>query len=216
MPACYEFLTFNLFFVLIFFLLLRWGFRLLKKCKISKLLRPFSMGVYLTPLLLDGNLQYFCFLLFSQTSLGFSLNPRDKFLNVLNYLFYFVIIWVSVVSCFLAYWLSRRLAKYLLDNWRTKLYGLLAYSLTNTVRMLILGALHSLLRSHPTQLPLLLSAEAIYVTFLVFCMSYWRAHRVSFKIWFTVFFSMLRMGMQAILIIQQSLRNDQTEVELKL
>ena len=115
------------------------------------------MGLYLTPLLLDGNLQYFCFLLFSQISLGFSLNPRDKFLNVLNYLFYFVIIFVSVVSCFMAYWLSRRLAKYLLDNWKTKLYGLLAYSLTNAVRMLVLGALHSLLRSHPAQLPLLLS-----------------------------------------------------------
>ena len=164
------------------------------------------MGVYITPLLLDGNLQYFCFLLFSQTSLCFSLTPRDKFLNVLNYMFYFVIIWTSVVSCFLAYWLSRRLAKYLLDAWKTKLYGLLAYSLTNIVRMLVFGALHSLLRSHPAQLPLLLSAEVIYVAFLIFCMGYWRAHRVSFKIWFTVIFSMLRMGMQTILIVQQNLR----------
>ena len=163
--------------------------------------------VYLTPLLLDGNIQYFCFLLYSQTSLGFSLNPRDKLLNVLNYLFYFVIIWTSVVSCFLAYWLSRRLAKYLLGNWRTKLYGLLAYSLPNTVRMLVLGALHSLLRSHPAQLPLLLSAEVVFVAFLVFCMGYWRAHRVAFKIWFTVLFSMLRMGIQIIMIFQQCFRN---------
>ena len=174
------------------------------------------MGLYLTPLLLDGNLQYFCFLLFSQISLGFSLNPRDKFLNVLNYLFYFVIIFVSVVSCFMAYWLSRRLAKYLLDNWKTKLYGLLAYSLTNTVRMLILGALHSLLRSHPAQLPLLLSVEAIYIAFLIFCMSFWRAHRVSFKIWFTVIFSLLRITLQTILIIQQNTGSTSNAVELKL
>ena len=174
------------------------------------------MGLYLTPLLLDGNLQYFCFLLFSQTSLGFSLNPRDKLLNVLNYLFYFVIILLSVVSCFLAYWLSRRLAKYLLDNWKTKLYGLLAFSLTNTVRMLVLGALHSLLRSHPAQLPLLLSVEVVYIVFLVFCMGYWRAHRVSFKIWFTVVFSMLRIGMQTMMIVQQNIQYSQSGVELKL
>ena len=68
------------------------------------------MTVYLTPLLLDGNLQYFCFLLFSQTQLGFSLNPRDKMLNVLNYMLYFFIVWFSVVSCFLAYWMTRKLA----------------------------------------------------------------------------------------------------------
>ena len=216
LPACYEFLTFNLIFVLVAFLILRCGHNLLKKYKVSKLLRPFSLMVYLTPLLLDGNLQYFFFLLFSQTSLSFSLNPRDKFLNVLNYMFYFVIILLSVVSCFWAYWQSRRLANYLLDNWRTKLYGLLAYSLTNTVRMLVLGAFHSLLRSHPAQLPLLLSTEVIYIAFLIFCMGYWRAHRVAFKIWFTVLFSLLRMVIQTLMIFQQSFRDLQGKVEIKL
>ena len=161
------------------------------------------MTVYLTPLLLDGNLQYFCFLLFSQTQMGFSLNPRDKALNVLNYLLYFFLIWFSVVSCFLAYWMTRKLAMYLLDNWRTKVYGLIAYSLTNTVRMLVLGAIHSLLRTSSTQLPLLLSAEAIYIAFLIFCMSYWRAHRVAFKVWFTVCFAMLRIALQGVLMLQQ-------------
>ena len=141
LPACWEFITFNFLFVLLGYAFLRWGYKRLKKYKISKILRPFSLGVYLTPLLLDGNLQYFSFLLFSQIKLGFSLNPRDKMLNVFNYMIYFFVVWFSVVSCFLAYWMSRRLAKYILDNWRTRVYGLLSYSLTNAVRMLVTGAI---------------------------------------------------------------------------
>ena len=88
--------------------------------------------------------------------MGFSLNPRDKALNVLNYLVFFFVTWFSVVSCFLAYWLSRRLAEYILDNWRVRVRGLLSFSLANAGRMLVFGALHSLLRDHPAQLPLLL------------------------------------------------------------
>ena len=131
---------------------------MVRKSKISFLLRPFSSFVFLSPMLLDGNLQYFCFLLFTQVQRGFSLNRRDKALNVLNYIVYFFIIWFAVVSCFLSYYLSRKLTKYILDNWRTRVKGLLTYSLSNTFRMLVFGGLHSLLRSHPAQLPLLMGA----------------------------------------------------------
>ena len=203
LPACFQFCTFNLLFVLLGYSILRWGYKRLKKYKISKLLRPFSLGVYLTPLLLDGNLQYFCFLMFSQITLGFSLNPRDKILNVVNYMIYFFVVWFSVVSSFLAYWMSRRLAKYILDNWKTKIYGLLSYSLVNAVRMIALGAIHSLMRSHSFQLPLLLIIQTFYVLFFIFSMNYWKAHRVSFKIWFTVVFSLLRIALQTVLILQQ-------------
>ena len=110
LPACWEFVEFNLVFVLLGFLLVRWGARLLRRWKIAQYLRPFRTVAYLTPLLLDGNLQYFFFLLFSQVRLGFSLNPRDKMLNVLNYLLYFLALWASVVSCFLAFWTARRLS----------------------------------------------------------------------------------------------------------
>jgi len=157
----------------------------------------------LVPLLLDGNLQYFCFLLFSQTRLGFSLNPRDKLLNVLNYLLYFLIVWFSVVSTFLAYWLSRRLAKYVLDNWRTRIHGLLAASLVSSCRMLLMGGLHSLLRSHSLQLPLLLGVEVLYVAVLLVFMKFWKSHRVAYRIWFTVSFALLRVLLLALLIVQQ-------------
>ena len=176
LPACWEFLTFNLLFVLVGFLLLRWIARKLKGHKVVKLLKPFSLGLYLSPLLLEGNLQYLCFLLFSQVSNSFSLSPRDKAFNVLNYLIFFIVIWVSVVSGFLAFWMSRKLAHYLLDNWKTRLRGLLAHCLTNTIRMFIIGAIHSLLRSHPAQLPLLLSIELLYIFFLIFFSSYWKMH----------------------------------------
>ena len=152
LPACWEFITFNSVFVLLTYGLLRCGYTLFRRIRLSwakKLLRPFSIWLYMTPLMLDGNLQYFCFLLFSQISMGFSLNPRDKALNVLSYLIFFVVIFLSIVSCFLAYWKSSHLAKYILDNWKARL-------LTNTVRMLILGGIHSLLRSHSAHLPILM------------------------------------------------------------
>jgi hypothetical protein len=89
-------------------------------------------------------------------SLGFSLTPKDKIFNVLSYFLYFIIIWLSVVSCFMAYYINKKLTKYILDNWRTRVNGLLAYSLTNAIRMLIFGAVHSLLRHSSLQLPLLM------------------------------------------------------------
>ena len=155
-------------------------------------------------MLLDGNLQYFFFLLFSQISMGFSLNPRDKMLTALNYIVYFFIFWISIVSCFLCYYLNRKLTKYILDNWRTRVFGLLTFSLTNTVRMMIFGALHSLLRTSDLQLPLLLSAELCYIGFLLFSMSYWRIHKVAYKVWFTICFASLRSFLQICLWIQQS------------
>ena len=139
----------------------------------------------------------------SPTQMGFSLNPRDKMLSVLNYLLYFFIVWFSVVSCFLAYWMTRNLAKYLLDNWRTRIHGLLAYSFTNIIRMLVFGGIHSLLRSSSLQLPLLLSAEIVYVVFLIVCMSYWRSHKVAFKVWFSVCFALMRICLQGVMIIQE-------------
>ena len=149
-------MTYKLVFVLLAFILLRWGFYILFQYRLSKLLRAFSSLIFIVPLLLDGNLQYFFFLMFSQVHLSFSLSPRDKMLNVFNYLVYFLAIWLSVVSCFLSFYLNKKLAKYILDNWRSRVHGLLTYSITNAIRMLIFGAIHSLLRNHPCQLPLLM------------------------------------------------------------
>ena len=199
LPACWDFFTFNLVFILVSFVLLRWGFKMLFNYQISILLRPFSSLVFLAPMLLDGNLQYFFFLLFSQISMGFSLNPKDKALNVLNYMIYFLIIWISVVSCFLCYYLNRKLTKYILDNWKTRVQGLLTYSLTNAARMMIFGAIHSLLRSSHLQLPLLFGAELTYIVLILLMMRYWRAHKVSYKVWFSVVFALLRMCLQLIL-----------------
>lgn len=130
------------------YFLLRLIFRLLFNYRISIFLRAFSFLAYLFPLLLDGNLQYFFFLMFSQSYLGFSINPKDKFLNVAGCLLCFFILWLSMASCFLAYYFSRKLSKYVLDNWRTRVNGLLSYSLSNAARMIIFGAIHSLLRYH--------------------------------------------------------------------
>ena len=134
---------------------------------------------------------------------GFSLNIRDKFFNVLNYLLYFVLFWLAIVSTFLAFWINRKLAHFFLDNWSVKIRGLFAHCLINFIRFLLLGAVHSLLRSSSIQLPLLLGIEGLYVFFLVFFSAFWKTHLVVYKIWFTVFFSFLRMVLQIALIIQQ-------------
>jgi len=180
------------------------GFNLLFNYKISKVLRAFSSLVFLAPILFDGNLQYFFFLMFSQTFLSFSLTPKDKIFNVLSYLLYFAILWLSIVSCFLAFYINKKLTKYILDNWRTRVYGLLAYSLTNAVRMLIFGAVHSLLRSSPLQLPILMFLEVIFSLFLFLSLRVWLFHKVTFKIWLSIAFSMLRLCLQIILCIQQA------------
>jgi hypothetical protein len=212
LSANFDFLTFNLFFVVAVFLLLKIASRVLQKYKIGKVLRPFSSFVLLAPLVLDGNLQYFFFLLFTQISCGFSLNWQDKLQMVAGYLFYFLVLWLSIASNFLAFRLHKKLAKYALDPWRTRIVGLLSYYRANVLRMLIFGALHSLLRNHPAQLPLLMLAEAFFVVFLVFSMRCWRAHRAAFKIWLAVSFALLRIALQITLIIQQFMNAGRMEI----
>jgi len=80
--------------------------------------------------------------------MGYSLTPKDKAFNVLNYLIYFLIFWFSLVCCFLSYYFNKKLAKYVLDNWKTSITGLLTFSLTNAGRLFVTGALHSLLRNY--------------------------------------------------------------------
>lgn len=202
--ACWNFLTFNLILVLVLYLLLRIGFSLLFQYRISIFLRAFSFAMYLVPLLLDGNLQYFFFLMFGQGYLAFSLNPKDKGYTILGYLLSFIVLWLSVISCFFAYYLSRKLSKYILDNWRTRIHGLLSYSLSNAVRMIVFGAIHSLLRfDYLLQLSTLLVAEVLFILFLLYTLKSWKAHRVEFKVWFGLFFTFLRVLLVMVLLLQQ-------------
>jgi hypothetical protein len=203
LPACFEFLTFNFFFVLLVFLLLRLTRKILKRCKTGKCLKAFSSFVYLAPMLLEGNLQYFLFLMFAQIQEAFSLNLKDKGFTVAGYFFYFLVLWLAVASVFLAYYMRRSFSKHILDNWRSRVYGLLTYSMTNVFRMLLFGALHALLRKDSAQLPILLGAEAAYVSFLILSMRHWHAHKVAFKVWFSVCFALLRMGLLLALLMQQ-------------
>lgn len=139
--------------------MLRYVFKLLFNYRVSILFRAFSSFIYLSPLLLDGNLQYFFFLMFSQSRLMFSLNFRDKMFNLISLFSFFFIFLFSVVSCFLSYYLCKKLSKYIIDNWRTRVQGLLCYSVCNFVRMLLFGCLHNLLRSSGTiQLQALMGA----------------------------------------------------------
>jgi hypothetical protein len=204
LPACWNFITFNLVFVLAGFALLRFGFYALFKYRISIFLRPFSFLIYLCPLLLDGNLQYFFFVMFSQSYLGFSLDAKDKLLNVVSILLFFLSFLFSIVSCFLAYYLSRKLSKYILDNWRSRINGLLGYSLSNAVRMVVFAAIHNFLRFQcDAQLKLLMAAEISYIACIFYALKRWQVHKVEFKLWFAIIFSALRVALQGTLLLQQ-------------
>lgn len=190
--------------ILISYLLFRFCFKLLFNYRISIFLRAFSFIMYLVPLILDGNMQYFFFILFAQGYLGFSLSPKDKAFNVVNYLLCFAVLWIAITSSFLAYYLSRKLCKYVLDNWRTRINGLLSYSISNAVRMIVLGALHSFLRfDYLLQLPALMTAELIYIVFLIMVMRKWKTHKVEFKVWLGLIFTALRLILLIILFLQQ-------------
>jgi hypothetical protein len=203
LPACFEFLTFNLVFVVTVFFLLMIAGRILRKCRVGKFLRPFSSCLFLAPFLLEGNLQCFFFLLFTQVSRGFSLNWQDKIFTVVGYLLHFLVLWFAIASSFLAFCLRKKLAKYIIDPWRSRIVGLLSYSMANVIRILIFGALHSLLRSHPAQLPLLMLTEASFVVFLILLMSRKRANKVVFKVWLTIYFALIRIALQITPFFQQ-------------
>lgn len=173
--------------------------------RLSKFIRAFSSLVCLAPILFEGNLHYFFFVLFEQISHGFSLNPRDKFLNAFSFIIFFFIIWLSVVSCFVAYYLNKKLTKYIVGNWRTCVEGLLAYTLTNTVRLLLMGAIHSLLRGKAYQLPILFAIEGLYFLFMMLSLKRLMIHRLKAKLWFVMIFSLLRIVLQIILYVQDRL-----------
>jgi hypothetical protein len=109
-----------------------------------------------------------------------------------------------IFSVFLAYSMRKKLMKYILVFWCSRMAGLLAYSLIHTIRMLVFGALHSLLRNHPAQLPVMLGLEGFFVVCLVLSMKRWRAHNVLYSLWWLVCFGLLRMVFQMVLIFQQN------------
>ena len=119
---------------------------------------------------------------------------------------FFAIIWLSVVSCFLAFYLNKKLTKFIIGNWRTQVHGLLAYTLTNMVRMMLVGGLHSLLRFSTLQLPLLFATELAFVLFMVFSLKNMMVLKLKAKMWFVMIFSGLRMVLQLLLFVQQQLK----------
>jgi hypothetical protein len=204
LPACWDFLTFNLLFVLLTYFLLRVAFRLLFNYRISIFLRAYSFPIYLSPFMLDGNFQYFCFLMFSQGYLGFSLGPRDKAFNCAGAILCFLVLWVTVLSSYAAYSCSPKLSKYVLDNWSSNVKGVLSYSLTNAIRLIVQAAIHSLLRfNYVWQLSALMTSELVYLVFLLFTMKTWKTYKLEFKVWFSFFFTFLRLFLQATLFLQQ-------------
>lgn len=115
--SCWDYLTINLAMVLAMFILLRVAFNALFNFRVSRNLRPFSFWGYLGLVMVDGNLQFFFFLLFSYSRLTFSLSLSDKFLGVAQIYAFFLCLWFTFSCYFLFYLMYRKLAKYFYDNY---------------------------------------------------------------------------------------------------
>lgn len=130
------------------FFMLRIIFRFLFNFKISKVLRPFSFWGYLGLIMVDGNLQFFFFLFFSQHKLGFSFNYFQKMLNILNYFFFFICLWFTF-SCYLLFYISyKKLAKYFYDNYQCNLNGIFGLIISSSFKNMTLAAIHNFLRNN--------------------------------------------------------------------
>lgn len=145
---CWFYITINITCAIGVFLVLKWLFRFCFNLKVSIFLRPFSFWLYLGPILVEGNLQFFFFLMFSQSFLGFSLNSVDKYLTTTSFVLFFLFFWYAFSSYFFYFNLYKRLAKYFFDNWRCRLSGTFMIFFTNSLRNFMMAAVHSLARNH--------------------------------------------------------------------
>jgi len=146
LPNCWFYLTFNLLFAILVFLIMNALFKILFNYKISKLIRPFSFWGYVGVIMLDGNMQIMYFLMFSQSKMSFSFDFNDKIVNLVSIFLFFIFLVFSICCYFLYYKIYNKLAKYFLDNTKCSINGISVLVICSTFRQLLLSAIHNFLR----------------------------------------------------------------------
>ena len=180
-------------------------FYLLSNYRISKLIRPFSFWGYIGVMMLDGNQQIIFFLMFSQSSLLFSLDFSDKVQHfVSNLVFFFFFLWFSVTCYFLYYKLYKKLAKYFLDNAKCSINGILCLTICSSFRQLILSSVHNFLRyDYKVQLITLTAVEVAYILAIIYFFKVKKTFLQISTIWVSILFSYIRVLLNFCLYFQQ-------------
>jgi hypothetical protein len=112
-------------------------------------LRKFDFWGYLLIIIFEGNVQQFAFYLTAEWRNTFFFSLGDRWLKAGVVWFGFLLVVVSVGGFLIAYGTYRKLNKYLVDNNRNNFKGNVYILLQNGLRNLLLGMLHSILRSLP-------------------------------------------------------------------
>lgn len=180
--------------ILIFFIAFRILFHLLFQYPISQLLRKFSLWGYLFITLFDGNIQQFVFYQTSEWKNIFFFSMGNKILKSFILFFGFVLVAVSTGGILLIFGFYRKLNKYLMDNNKNHLSGVIFLLIQYGLRNFLFGMLHSVLRPLPyqTMVTILLLLESLLLLTFIVSLSI-KVYKTSIIMWFYILISFIRI-----------------------
>ena len=111
--------------------------------EVSKFLRPYSFGLILLDLLLQGNLEYFTFLVFRSLDVFFSYSIVSTFFKVFTVLFMFLLLGCTIGSYWGYYYQYIKLARYFLSNMYRFKSSYLLMTVTFGLRPFLKGFIHA-------------------------------------------------------------------------
>lgn len=151
----------SLFIYLIFLLAFRLSFR----WKFSRIFRKYFFTGILLLMISEGNIQQFIFYILSELLLFYSGNLKHKMVNLFIIGFLFSIIFVTL-ACF--FWFRAyycRKVRYLIEQSKSSLIGIVCSSIDRGLICLIFGVAHRILLNFPNaQLLVLGILQLIWIT----------------------------------------------------
>jgi hypothetical protein len=132
----------NFLLTLGLFAVLSLTYRLFKDYEVSGLLVQYSLWIYLFLMLIEGNLQFFTYLVVFEFSTLFCRDILDKFTYCFLLTLFFGIVWFGI---FIYFYVKRNCSKhleYFFDNVNGSLVGVMYIVFNFGIRNVLLGAAH--------------------------------------------------------------------------
>jgi hypothetical protein len=191
---CGNFILLGIPMTLGAFLILHLCFKALSRWRLSLLLRRFDFWGYFLTLVFEGNIQQFTFYLTSEWGHSAVFALWQRCIKTAIFLFGFVMVILAVGGAFILRTIYGRLNRHLADNNRNNLHGSVVILLQSGLRNIILGILHSTLRTLPYEkmLSLLLCVETFFVIIFIMFVPL-RAYRSLHPVWTGFLLSFIRI-----------------------
>ena len=154
--------------VFIIFFGLKCAFNLIKKYRISLLLREYSFNALLLVMLFQGNIQLFSYhFMFDSTKL-ISHTFQQKMMNLATILFFWLTIVYAFSGIFLIRYSYQKNTKHFLENYENSLKGVFTYFFQNGLINFLLGTAHLMLENcYNAQLLTLLIIETSFIIVMI-------------------------------------------------